>query len=184
MSTRVMNVPDDSAELAEWHAGHPPRNGDAAAMDPHEIQAGWTGQVAINATQLGKRLSELRRPEPDDRPESIPQVQTHVTAGTIDFPRVNKRAELLERAESIVNGARNVQYGDPKADFRRTAALWSAYLGVEIQPFQVAILMALLKISRLAWSPDHADNWLDLAGYAACGYDCSDAALEAGQVGR
>jgi hypothetical protein len=29
--------------------------------------------------------------------------------------------------------------------------------------------MALVKIARLANSPDHMDSWIDIAGYAACG---------------
>jgi hypothetical protein len=35
----------------------------------------------------------------------------------------------------------------------------------------VAIMMALLKISRLSWEPTKKDSWVDLAGYAACGYE-------------
>jgi hypothetical protein len=49
----------------------------------------------------------------------------------------------------------------------------SAYLTGQ----DVAIMMILLKVSRLGWSPEVADHWLDVAGYAACGYDCSDAQL-------
>lgn len=85
----------------------------------------------------------------------------------------NARAEILFGAEELVNGDRNVQYGDPKADFRRTAAMWAAYLGVEIAPHDVAALMALLKVSRIRWSPSKQDSWTDLAGYAACGWDCA-----------
>jgi hypothetical protein len=91
-------------------------------------------------------------------------------------PNANPRATLLFEAESIVNGDRNVQYGDPNADFARTAAMWSAFLGVEIQPWQVGAMMALLKISRISWSPEKYDSWLDLAGYAACGWDCVESA--------
>ena len=35
----------------------------------------------------------------------------------------------------------------------------------------VAIMMALLKISRLSWEPTKRDSWVDVAGYAACGYE-------------
>ncbi len=100
---------------------------------------------------------------------------------------MNQRSKLLNLAESLVNGDRNVQYGDPRADFLRTALLWETYLNgahqrhvteegddvpVVIEPHDVAILMMLLKISRLAWSPDKEDTWADIAGYAACGWDC------------
>lgn len=32
--------------------------------------------------------------------------------------------------------------------------------------------MILLKVSRLTWTPDKEDTWADIAGYAACGWDC------------
>ena len=83
----------------------------------------------------------------------------------------NPRKELLTLAEKLVNGDRNVTYGDPVEDFRRTATMWSAYLGTEVEPHDVAALMALLKLSRIKWSPAKQDHWADLAGYAACGWD-------------
>lgn len=86
---------------------------------------------------------------------------------------MNERARMLQEAESLVNGDRNVQYGDPKADFKRTAEMWSAFLGTKIEPWQVASMMCLLKLSRISWSPQKMDSWVDLAGYAACGWDCA-----------
>jgi hypothetical protein len=84
----------------------------------------------------------------------------------------NARTDVLATAEELVNGDRNVQYGDPRADFQRTAAMWSAYLGCEVAAHDVAAMMALLKVSRIRWSPTKQDSWVDLAGYAACGWDC------------
>jgi len=31
------------------------------------------------------------------------------------------------------------------------------------------LMMALMKIARLRHNHGHADSWIDLAGYAACG---------------
>ncbi len=90
----------------------------------------------------------------------------------------NTRKQVLETAEELVNGDRNVDYGDPISDFRTTANMWSAYLSrrldspVSLQPHDVAAMMMCLKISRISWVPDKEDNWIDLAGYAACGWDC------------
>jgi len=83
------------------------------------------------------------------------------------------RAKLLREAEQLVTGDRNAQYGDPRQDFRRTATMWSAYLGADVRPHDVAALMSLLKLSRIRWSPTKEDSWVDLAGYAACGWDCA-----------
>lgn len=88
----------------------------------------------------------------------------------------NNRSDILQEAERLVNGDRNNQYGDPIQDFQRTADMWSAYLGVApgtLQPHDVAAMIAMVKLSRIAWSPEKRDHWADLAGYAACGYDCS-----------
>ena len=82
----------------------------------------------------------------------------------------------LQEALTIVRGARNKDYGDPAEDYARTAALWSAYLGVPITARQAAMCMCLVKVSRLANSPAHKDSMVDLAGYAAVYERCSDVA--------
>jgi len=106
---------------------------------------------------------------PTDSPMvSVPQRLTPVEQGP------SNRSSVLHEADALVNGERNIDYGDPIADFRRTADLWSAYLGgVKLQPHDVAAMMSMLKLSRIRWSPEKRDHWVDLAGYAACGYDCS-----------
>jgi hypothetical protein len=83
----------------------------------------------------------------------------------------------------------NKQYGPPDSDFRRTANFWQEYLkGVveargelRLEPHDVGVMMALLKISRITWSPGKADSWVDLAGYAACAADCVE--IEQGLTG-
>lgn len=82
------------------------------------------------------------------------------------------RRELLEEAADLVDGDRNAAYGDPRQDFQRTADMWSAYLGIEVKPQDVAALMIMLKCSRIRWSPERRDSWVDVAGYAACGWHC------------
>ncbi len=110
--------------------------------------------------------------EPDPRPVYDSQ----------DTPPHNTRSAVLAEADRLVNGERNVDYGDPIADFARTADFWTTYLSSvrglasPLEAHDVAVLMALLKISRIAWSPDKEDHWVDLAGYAACGADCVERA--------
>jgi hypothetical protein len=88
------------------------------------------------------------------------------------------RTEVLKEANDLINGDRNVDYGDPNDDFRKTAGMWDIYLKSvyerrdHLLPHDVAVLMSMLKLSRIAWSPERRDNWVDLAGYAACGWDC------------
>lgn len=59
---------------------------------------------------------------------------------------------------------RGRDYGNPETNLNRTAALWSAYLGKDITAEQVAVCMALVKISRMAASYK-ADNYLDAKAY-------------------
>lgn len=92
------------------------------------------------------------------------------------------RAALLREAESLVCGDRNNQYGPPTADFDRTAGMLSAmgYTrdGKPLVAHDVALIMAALKLSRLCWQPGKRDSWTDLAGYAACGWECAAAAKQ------
>ena len=94
---------------------------------------------------------------------------------------ITEREKLLKDATQLVIGDRNVDYGDPYDDFSMTAELWHAYLmrtfekkkETTITAEDVAAMMVLLKISRLSWTPDKRDHWLDIAGYVACGWDCA-----------
>lgn len=80
-----------------------------------------------------------------------------------------RRDEVLEAARECVCQNRQDQYGNPESSFRRTAKMWSAYKGVTFSPEDVAAMMLLLKVSRIAECPAHMDNWIDAAGYAANG---------------
>lgn len=80
-----------------------------------------------------------------------------------------KRKEILDNATYCVCGDRDKEYGGPENNFETIAGLWSAYLKYEINSVDVAAMLALLKIARISSGQNKADNWVDLAGYAACG---------------
>ncbi len=71
--------------------------------------------------------------------------------------------------------ARGVSYGHPISQHKRIAELWSAYLGYPIQPNEVAICMALVKISRQAEDAAHLDNYEDAIAYLAIAKSITDA---------
>lgn len=79
------------------------------------------------------------------------------------------REKVLAEAKRCVCGERDQSYGGPEDSFLRIANLWTAYHGAEFTPVDVAVMMSLLKVARLASNPQHMDSWVDLAGYAACG---------------
>ena len=86
-----------------------------------------------------------------------------------------KREELLDAASRAVNGVRQGTYGSPESSFRRIAMLWNAYLLARGSPFvelsghDVALMMIQMKTARLMSDSGHADSWIDIIGYGACG---------------
>ena len=91
------------------------------------------------------------------------------------------REEILKEALRCVTGEREQQYGSPEDSFMTIAELWTVYLehgcvedngAVLLHPEDVAAMMALLKIARICTGKYKGDNWVDLAGYAACGGAC------------
>lgn len=92
------------------------------------------------------------------------------------------REQVLSAARACVCGDREQDYGSPENNFRTIAGLWNSYLygaGLMenpnpdvwkgLKPKDVAAMLALLKVARIAGNRPKQDNWIDLAGYAACG---------------
>lgn len=79
------------------------------------------------------------------------------------------RAECLNAAMQCVTVDRQAQHGRPEQTFGAIAAMWSAYLDTRIDPHDVAVMMVLLKAARTRSNPHNSDNWVDAAGYVACG---------------
>jgi hypothetical protein len=88
-------------------------------------------------------------------------------------PLPDVKVELLDEAKRIVTGARRAAYGKPEDNFARIARLWNAHRENcgktgDVTPADVAMLMILMKVARLAESPAHRDSTVDIVGYAAC----------------
>lgn len=89
---------------------------------------------------------------------------------------INTASKMLTDAASAITD-RQAKYGPPSKNFANIAALWQAHLRgrygelatLTIDAADVAVMSALIKVARLAETPDHEDSWVDLAGYAACG---------------
>ena len=80
------------------------------------------------------------------------------------------RKSILAEAEKCVCTDREQQYGGMENNFALIARLWREYLDTNkpITAHDVAMMMALLKVARIASGQIKADNYVDLAGYAAC----------------
>lgn len=87
------------------------------------------------------------------------------------------RAEILDEAKNIVTGFRETAYGKAENNFKLIAKLWTAYLNANdyvideriLKAKDVANMMILLKVARNATGRGKDDNYIDIAGYAACG---------------
>ena len=77
---------------------------------------------------------------------------------------MNARDYLNEARATIQD--RGLDYGHPSDNMQRTASLWSAYLEMPINDYQVAMCLALVKIARSMETPK-SDTYIDLAAYVA-----------------
>lgn len=97
---------------------------------------------------------------------------------------VTPRESILYTAAELITGDRNKTYGSPTQNFQDTARIWNVILRHKLGPDQeldatdVAKLMIGLKLARMAAQPKR-DNWVHIAGYSACGYECG---VELGKI--
>lgn len=87
------------------------------------------------------------------------------------------RQDYLTSAAECVCKSREEQYGSPEDSFKLIAALWEPYIkekcvGINVDVCitgeDVAVMMALLKIARIAGGRFKADSYTDAIGYIAC----------------
>lgn len=142
--------------------------------------AGSAGSSNDTSSQSAPRTSPTS-PTSETTGSANPQSKPSAPASD---PNIFKR-ELLEAAIAAVCGDRALNYGKPEANFARIATLWNAYVYIrkqdmvnigqteefELSEWDVANIMILMKVARLMHQPNHKDSWIDIAGYAACGYD-------------
>lgn len=94
---------------------------------------------------------------------------------TIDDITRHTRSTVLKSAHQAISVDRQATHGAPEKSFADIAGLLGSYLRMPILPHDVAALMALFKLARIRSNPTHGDNWVDLAGYAACGAEVAGA---------
>lgn len=91
------------------------------------------------------------------------------------------REAILTEAAGLITGDRNKTYGSPTENFSNTAALWNVQIGHKLKTpltaADVAQLMVQLKMARMIAQPKR-DNYVDAAGYLACGWECEEAIEE------
>ena len=168
-------------------------------VEPSPIRATFTLNVYNNTepvhtiTSEGCQYCPLTHDKPETRPVSTVFLSVEerldmqnpdktLLDEIVENDELPPRADVLAEAQRLITGDRNNQYGPPTQDFQRTADMWTA-LGyrrldpegkpLEMVPSDVAICVACVKLSRLMHQRQKRDNWTDLAGYAGCGFECS-----------
>lgn len=94
-----------------------------------------------------------------------------------------ERVKVLREAADLIDGDRNVSYGTPTQNFTNIAEMWTTRLrhklkdGTELDAVDVADLMILLKVARNI-AQVKRDSYVDVAGYAGCGWEAAQAGTE------
>lgn len=83
------------------------------------------------------------------------------------------RHDILETTKAIL-GDRGATHGSADELFDRIAMYWSGHLGQEVSPHDVAIMMVLFKMARVAANPAHEDSLVDACGYLALASELQD----------
>lgn len=93
-----------------------------------------------------------------------------------------RRDYVLNNALSLVEGDRAKDYGPAHKNFQDIADLWTVLRNRGNGPgadrftaTDVAMFMIATKLARLMKSPERADHWIDIAGYAALGGEIANA---------
>ena len=130
----------------------------------------------------GKRFMLAERLDFGNDPIEGPGVSYHFRP-LHELPAVDAspRASALDEARALITGDRNNAYGPPMQDHARAAAIlnaqgYRALNGRLLEPHDISIMVIGIKLSRLVWSPRKRDHWVDIAGYAGCGYECASEA--------
>lgn len=93
-------------------------------------------------------------------------------------------SQILSDVAALVAGDRNATHGTKEKNFGSTADLWDAFLrnrpgGREagIKPSDVALMLALVKVSRSISGHPILDHYMDMAGYAAIAGELTEKGL-------
>ena len=94
-----------------------------------------------------------------------------------------RRGSVLAEAAEVVNGKRQDEYGDPEDSFELISDLWTDWLRTHpggccdnfVSAHDVAMMMALMKVARIAGGRHDRDSYRDAVGYIALACDIAGA---------
>ena len=83
----------------------------------------------------------------------------------------------LAESKRLINADRNEEYGEPYDNFSDIASMITVILrsilkdGERVRVEHVAMIMIIVKLSRMTTSPRKMDSWVDIAGYVGTGWE-------------
>jgi hypothetical protein len=84
-----------------------------------------------------------------------------------------KKEDILKKASNLVSDAREGTHGDARENHEQIAEFWNILLDNKLKPMasitcdDVAVMMALLKISRSTQGTFNLDDYVDASAYMA-----------------
>jgi hypothetical protein len=75
--------------------------------------------------------------------------------------------DIMAEASCLLHDSRQETYGSFWENHRRIGVMWGEMLQLEepIPPDMVAVMMAIVKLSRIANDSTHTDNYIDAVAY-------------------
>ncbi len=87
------------------------------------------------------------------------------------------KENILQQAKELVSNDREGTHGDARQNHEQIAEFWNIFLDNKLKPMaaitcdDVAVMMALLKISRSTQGTFNIDDYIDAAAYMAIAGD-------------
>lgn len=139
---------------------------------------GWEGQTDEDSLSWVKTVTNAAsRWEAKQVEEKIERASSPQNGA-----RSMNYSDILNTANMTIN-ARGKDYGDISTSFMRASVIASATLNKTISPYDVAMILHAVKLSRISHNPTMQDSWVDLAAYGAIAANLS-AAPRMPQVGE
>lgn len=138
-------------------------------------------RVGPHAAEISELAAKIRAAAPGEAVRIPDGTSYEIARAAMDMvaadrrPKTgtDRRSAILDQVRACVCRDRQNTYGDAEDNFADIAALATIVLGAKLkEPLEsvdVASFSACIKLARIKTSPEHIDNWIDLAGYAVCG---------------
>lgn len=126
---------------------------------------------------------EIKNASAEERPDLLAKAaelsaEKDGILGVVQPPVSPPRSDILRDAHAAICNDRNASYGEPRDNFSAIAQMWTIYLQKKLGHLEnlsakdVGDLFILAKMGRNIHGNTTRDTYVDIAGYAACAWEC------------